>query len=201
MTHLTMEQLTALREPVAGPGTAEARVHLDGCAACQGELERLHQRVARLKALPALRPPRDRWPAVAAEVARTHRVRSRRWIGAGSLALAASVALVLFAGDLFRPSPANAEQEIQQAMKESSALEGELHRIRPDQRASDLTTAQVANALEARIAQLDQQIQVIQLQPEVPVNDARTLDLWRQRVGLLDALVDVHLTHASNVGL
>jgi hypothetical protein len=27
------------------------------------------------------------------------------------------------------------------------------------------------------------------------------LQLWRQRVGLLDALVDVHVTRASNVGL
>jgi hypothetical protein len=27
------------------------------------------------------------------------------------------------------------------------------------------------------------------------------LNLWRERVGLLDALVDVHLTRASNAGL
>jgi hypothetical protein len=200
MTHLTMEQLTALRDPAAA-GTAAAREHLERCAACQEELDRLHQRVARLRALPALRPSRDRWPAVAAELRHDRRVRRTRWLGAGSLALAASIAMILVAGDLARPTPAGAEQEIQQAMKESSALEGELHRIRPDQRASDLTTAQVAGELEARIARLDQQLQLIQLEPEVPANDARTLDLWRQRVGLLDALVDVHLTHASNVGL
>ena len=33
---------------------------------CQAELDRLHQRVARLKALPTLRPARDRWPETAA---------------------------------------------------------------------------------------------------------------------------------------
>jgi hypothetical protein len=31
--------------------------------------------------------------------------------------------------------------------------------------------------------------------------DAQLLRLWRERVGLLDALVDVHVTRASNVGL
>jgi hypothetical protein len=31
--------------------------------------------------------------------------------------------------------------------------------------------------------------------------DNQLLKLWRERVGLLDALVDVHVTRASNVGL
>jgi hypothetical protein len=29
----------------------------------------------------------------------------------------------------------------------------------------------------------------------------RKIQLWRERVGLLDALVDVHVTRASNAGL
>lgn len=201
MTHLTMEQLNALREPGVEPGAAAAREHLAACAACRAEFDALHQRVARLRALPPLRPDRDRWPAVAVAVSRTRRIRRTRWVGAGSLALAASVALVLVAGDMFRPMPATAEQQIGQAMRESSALEGELRRIHPDQRASDLTTAQVASELEGRIANLDQQLQLMQLEPARRTDDARTLELWRQRVGFLDALVDVHLTQASNVGL
>jgi hypothetical protein len=31
--------------------------------------------------------------------------------------------------------------------------------------------------------------------------DRDLLRLWRERVGLLDALVDVHVTRASNAGL
>ena len=31
--------------------------------------------------------------------------------------------------------------------------------------------------------------------------DHDLLKLWRERVGLLDALVDVHVTRASNAGL
>ena len=66
MTHLSMEALLSLREAGQEPGDASARQHLEVCAACRAELERLHQRVARLKALPALRPPVTggrRWPS------------------------------------------------------------------------------------------------------------------------------------------
>jgi hypothetical protein len=36
---------------------------------------------------------------------------------------------------------------------------------------------------------------------EQQTRDQQLLKLWRERVGLLDALVDVHVTRASNVGL
>ena len=56
MTHLSMDQLLALREPGSEPGAAAARRHVEACAECAAELDRLHQRVARLRALPTLRP-------------------------------------------------------------------------------------------------------------------------------------------------
>ena len=98
MTHLSMDALVSLREAGQEPGDAAAREHLEGCEHCRAELERLHQRVARLKALPALRSRRDRWP-------------------------------------------------------------------------------------------------------EVQARESQVLRLWRERVGLLDALMDVHVTRASNAGL
>ena len=61
MMHCTMDDLLALR---AGEGSAWARQHAAGCAACRAELEALYQRVAQLKALPARGPARDRWPVV-----------------------------------------------------------------------------------------------------------------------------------------
>ena len=64
MNHLSMEQLVSLRGPGTEPGTAEARRHVETCELCRDELDRLHQRVARLKALPSLQPPRDTWPAI-----------------------------------------------------------------------------------------------------------------------------------------
>ena len=63
MMHCTMEDLEALR---AGEASVWARRHVTTCAACQVELEKLYQRVAQLKALPALHPPRDRWPVIQA---------------------------------------------------------------------------------------------------------------------------------------
>ena len=65
MTHLSMETLLSLREAGRragrrrGPG-APGRPAPRAGPSWSGS----HQRVARLKALPALRPARDRWPAV-----------------------------------------------------------------------------------------------------------------------------------------
>src|SRR3989442_7713308 len=67
--HCTMEDLVAVRD---GEGSTGARRHLEDCAACRAELDALYQRVAQLKALPALRPPRDRWDVVRAELVATH---------------------------------------------------------------------------------------------------------------------------------
>src|SRR5439155_1349720 len=93
MMHCTMEDLGALQ---AGEASVWARRHITTCAACQAELEGLYQRIAQLKALAALRPPRDRWPAVKSAL-RAQRSRRRRTWGAwtGSLALAATIAAVL----------------------------------------------------------------------------------------------------------
>src|SRR3989449_7257483 len=93
--HCTMEDLVAVRDGEGSPG---ARRHLEDCAACRAELDALYQRVAQLKALPALRPPRDRWDVVRAELVATQRRRRRRW-GTMSLAAAAAVAGLI----VFRP--------------------------------------------------------------------------------------------------
>src|SRR2546428_12955631 len=95
MMHCTMDELLALR---AGEGTTWARRHLEGCAACRAEVEALYQRVAQLKALPARRPARDRWPAVRDAVQAERRRRRERW-GVWSIAAAAALAGV----GVFRP--------------------------------------------------------------------------------------------------
>src|SRR3989449_4798663 len=74
MMHCTMDDVLAL---AAGEGSAWARQHVAGCAACRAELEALYQRVARLKALPARRPARDRWPAVRRSEEHTSELQSR----------------------------------------------------------------------------------------------------------------------------
>lgn len=199
MNHLSMETLLNLREPGTEPGTAAAREHLDQCAECQAELHRLHQRVARLKALPTLRPSRDRWPETAARF-RADRLRRRnRQIGFAGLAAAASVALAVMVGDQRRPAGSTANQ-ISQVMERSQALESALSEYNPDGRVIDGRTARMAQELEDRIANLDRELEATELSPQ-QARDEDLLKLWRERVGLLDALVDVHVTRASNAGL
>ena len=202
MTHLTMEALLSLREPGTEPGEAAAREHLEGCPACRAELDRLHQRVARLKALPALRPSRDRWPTVrapgprrapAAAVSRRRAGRARgrgldgprrwEWPASGRRSSGpdragdpAGHGAVPGAGE--RPGPVST----------------------PRAGCSDGRTAGIAQELEDRIARVDRELEMAEL-TGAQARDAQLLRLWRERVGLLDALVDVHVTRASNVGL
>jgi hypothetical protein len=200
MSHLSMETLVGLRESGVEPGDAAARKHLESCAHCRAELERLHQRVARLKALPALRPSRDRWHGVRQQVRAERKQRRARFAGLAGLAAAASVALAVGVTTLRQPDPGLAPAEIQQAMMRSQDLESALDRIDPESRVLDGRTAGIAQELEDRIARVDRELEVAELM-EQQSRDAELLRLWRERVGLLDALVDVHVTRASNVGL
>ncbi len=200
MSHLTLEQLVALREPGAEPGTQVAREHLNECGGCRAEFERLHQRVARLKSLPSLRPTRDRWPAVRARFESERRARRLRRAGLVGLAAAASVALAVASKRVYQPIPAATTAELSETMARSRALEAAIDRYHPESRVLDDHTARIAQELEDRIAAVDRQLEITDLM-DANRRQAQELNLWRERVGLLDALVDVHLTRASNAGL
>lgn len=200
MTHLSMETLAGLREAGLEPGDAVAREHLDGCTLCRTELDRLHQRVARLKALPALRPSRDRWPAVRDRLRAERRRHRARFAGLAGLAAAASVALAVGVSTLREPEAGLDPVEIEQAMVRSRVLESALDRIDPGSRVLNGRTAGIAQELEDGIARVDRELEMAELM-EQRSRDAELLRLWRERVGLLDALVDVHVTRASHVGL
>jgi hypothetical protein len=202
MTHLTMEALLSLREPGSEPGVAAAREHLNQCPQCQAELDRLHQRVARLKALPSLRPSRDRWPETAARFQAERRRQRTRMVGLTGLATAASLAVVFAMGRLSQSDAPGAltSAQISQAMERSQALESALSAYNPEARVLDGRTARMAQELEDRIARLDRELQAADLLRQ-EASDEELLRLWRERVGLLDALVDVHVTRASNAGL
>jgi len=199
MNHLSMDALLGLREPGVEPGQAAAREHLDRCGHCQAELQRLHQRVARLKALPALRPSRDRWPETMARFKADRRRRRTRLAGVTGLVAAASVAVTITLGDISRPNEL-AANELSHVMERSQVLESALSEYNPEARVLDGRTARIAGELEDRIARLDRELEMADLQRQ-QATDEDLLKLWRERVGLLDALVDVHVTRASNAGL
>lgn len=203
MTHLTMEQLLALREPGAEPGTQSAVEHLELCDGCRQELDRLHQRVARLRALPNLRPARDRFPAVRARLVADRRRRQVRWAGAGGLALAASVVLFMILGPIggtADPQETAASNELLETISRSQQLERALVALEPEFRVLDGRTAAITGRLEDRLQLVDRDLQAAD-QLDRAVRLQEQLRLWRERVGLLDALVDVHVTRASYAGL
>lgn len=201
--HCTLDQLVALRDVDATtePGHADAREHLAACETCRAEADRLEQRVARLKALPVLVPSRDRYAGLEIRLVHERRIRRVRWAGMGGLATAAAIVGILLVNDMIAPRPADGSQQLAQVMAESRVLEGELARLNPDGRAMNLVTAQVAGQLQTRIAALDERLQTGELSTAQRPTDDQMIELWRERVGLMDALVDVHLTGASQVGL
>ncbi|HWC73546.1 MAG TPA: hypothetical protein VG454_06385 [Gemmatimonadales bacterium] len=192
MMHCTMEDLGALQ---AGEGSVWARRHIATCDICQKELEGLYQRVAQLKALPSLRPPRDRWPAVRA-VMRAERSRKRRTWGAwtGSLAAAAVLAAIL----LMQPRQApQLHAELNQAKQQSATLEDSLQQYDIDGRVLSGHAAAVVADLEDRISAIDGAL----AQQQEGVQDAQLIQLWQERVGLMRQLVNARATRARYVGL
>ena len=197
MMHCTMDDLLALQ---AGAGSVWARQHLDACPGCRGELEALYQRVAQLKALPALGPARDRWPAVR-EVALAERSRRRsRGVWGAGLAAAAAVAGLL----VFRPfggAPAYAD-ELARTKEQSASLESALQRYGPDAGVMSGRAAALAAELEDRIALIDGElIRLGEPATRGRARDADLVELWRRRVGLMQQLYEVRVTRAAYVGL
>ncbi len=202
MSHLDMELLLALDEPGLEPAVVRAREHLDGCPECQAERDRLLQRQARMRALPTLTPARDQWPKVAARIKRERNGRRIRWAsGISAIAAALLVTFVLGRQQGRDETAQAAEARLRELMARSQALEAAIGSYAPETRVLDGRTSRLAADLEDRIADLDDQLQRVDLQNGPEPTEMQKMQLWQERVGLLDALVDVHVTRASHVGL
>jgi len=192
MMHCTIEDLLALRD---GEGSVWARRHREECAACRAELEAVYQRVAQLKALPARRPSRDRWPAVRDVVLAERARQRRRWTGFGFAAAAVLTGLMVVAPTLGNRT--NAE-DLAQAKQQSAQLESTLQAYDPEGRVMSGREAEIRARLEDQIAILDGRLTQLDAQS---VREALLVDLWRQRVDLMQQLVQVRATRAKYVGL
>lgn len=195
--HLSLEELLAVRD---GEGTAAARGHLESCATCRAEFERLHQVAAALRALPALRPPRDRWPAVHQRLRAARR--RRRWRGAGWMSLAAAAAAALMVGvwgtRQERNTAAREPPSLDSLVAESQRLEEALRLLDPKSRVLSGRAASSIAALEDWIALLDARLDQAQ---EQRADQAEIRRLWQERVRLMSQLVNLHVTRAAYVGL
>jgi predicted secreted Zn-dependent protease len=123
-------------------------------------------------------------------------------MGIAGLAMAASVTFAVVLTDVSNVDDAAASTSvaIDSAKAQSRELENAILQFDPESRVIDGRTARLTADLENQIARLDRELQQMQVIEDL-AREHEVLRLWRQRVGLLDALVDVHITRASNVGL
>ncbi|MEO8480054.1 MAG: hypothetical protein ABI542_10535 [Gemmatimonadota bacterium] len=199
--HLGMGELLAVRDnDRSEPGFVLAHQHAANCEPCRREVERLHQVTARLRALATLESQTDQFPAIRARLHWEHRQRWTRRIGGIGVAAAAILAVALVGNDLARPPALDAEQQIDSLMSRSERLEQTLRAWRPEARMLDGHTVEIVLELEDRIADVDHRLQGTNRLQET---DRRSHEaaLWQERVGLMNALVNVHITKATNVDL
>jgi len=191
-----MSELLAVRE---GEGSAWARAHLEECPFCQQEMDLLYGRVSALRALPAHRPPRDRWASIKAQAARERRGTVVRRSAFGALAAAAAIAVLVGIRGIgvVGPTPASGQTELETLMAQSRQLETTLHTYDPDGRVLNARAAGIIADLEDRIALVDAGIS--QMTARGGSRDD-LISLWRDRVDLMDALVNAHVTRAAYVG-
>jgi len=193
LRHCSMDELLDVRN---GEGSVGARIHVDECAECRDELDRLHQRVAALRALPSFNSPRDRWPVVREQiVAARHRL---WWTRMGWLA-AAGIALALGANGLLPWPAAEPERktELQTLVEQSAELDSLLRAAAAQARVVNGLTAIAIADLEDRIVVIDSRLSSAR---RVAISEDQLRDLLRQRVVLLDALLNTHTRRGAYVG-
>ncbi|HVH11158.1 MAG TPA: hypothetical protein VM736_15295, partial [Gemmatimonadales bacterium] len=139
----------------------------------------------------------DRWPVVREAAASQRRTRRARW-GAAGLAAAALVAGLLIGPSLEHRDAEAAE--LAQAKAESATLEEQLDRYDPDARVMSGRTAALAAALEDRIAMIDGALAQLG-PPDAQPRPAELVNLWRQRVDLMQQLVGVRVARTTYIGL
>ena len=194
LRHCSIQELLEVRN---GEGTVGAKIHVDECEECRNELDRLHQRVAALRALPNLNAPRDRWPLVRQRIVEA---RQRLWWRRMGWAAAAAIALTLGANGLVPwpgAEPETDEVELQTLVEQSAQLDSMLKTVEKRARVVNGLTAVTIADLEDRIIFLDSRLSSAR---RVAITEAQLRQLLEQRVLLMDALVNTHTKRTVNVG-
>ncbi|MCH7491673.1 MAG: hypothetical protein IID05_13390 [Gemmatimonadetes bacterium] len=193
LIHCTMDELLAIRD---GEGSQAASRHLDECDECSHELNLLHQRVAALKTMPTLNPPRDRWSVVRDEVLAGRAKKRRQFVGWLGAAAAASVMLTLGVGQLV-VSAAREPDPLAELVNEAQSLEQALRVFRPESRVMSGRVATAVAALEDRLFALEVRLGRAQ---QRRASREQVIRLWEERVGLMGALVEVRRAPVTYVG-
>jgi len=182
-----------LSEIAAGRRTADP--HVATCPACRAGLERLRRVREGLAALPGFTPPPVAWSSIHARAATV--ATPPRWaMPAAAASVLVAVAVVgLLAG---QPQPAVTSATapggapVNALVAESARLEALLSQL-PETRTTRLGTAYTVAAIEDRLALVDDRITAVTLEPYAP---EVAEDLWRERVTLMNSLVQVQYARA-----
>jgi len=207
--HASLEQLIGLRDEE--PVSVEVQQHVRGCGQCAAALNGLLAARERLTALADPVPPPDAWQRIATASDRSQR--RRRWLPAAGLGLAASAAaaaLLVFNLHV-KPAPARddtavvtpsgaAPADVNQLMAQSRYLERAVLKLDgpADSMAVSADTASTVAALEDRIALVDYEINSA---AGVDNNDPHMVQLWKQRVNLLQSLAAVRYAQVADAGI
>lgn len=222
--HASVEQLLNLRDARGGAQDSALALHVAGCERCQLELGRLRAIQAGLQGLPPLQPPAGAWQAVAARHAAARRAPARSpwaWGGAVAAALAISAVLLGLPGKAPEQVPGQAalvvgeepsavprlaavsggqaqedKADLQALMQRSRNLEQLLRAIPAGPQVVSAGTAGTIAALEDRVALIDFQLS---LESESQLTPAQQQLLWRERVDLMNSLVQVRYAQAQRV--
>jgi hypothetical protein len=147
----------------------------------------------RLAALPDFAPPADGWGAVLAARRRRGAGASGRWpLALAAATLAAAVGLGAWLQSAQRELVVAAGPVV--GLPVSDAIRAENERLEwllatlPEPRAMRGSTAFTLAEIEDRLALVDDRLSHVMLEPNAP---ERAEQLWRERVGLMNSLVQV----------
>jgi hypothetical protein len=205
--HARIDELLSLRD--GAPVDARVQAHVASCADCAAELARTVALRERLQALP--RAPEggvDAWPALQARLAEPPR-RGSRSNRVAPLAAAASVAaLGLFAALRWVDVPAPGtgasqplvapEPESLAGLRErSQALEALLASMPERPAVERAATSVPIESLQAQVQWLDHQLSLA----GADGRSAESEQLWRDRVEVMNSLVQLRYVEAQHVAL
>ena len=205
--HARLDELLSLRD--GAPVTAQVRAHVHECPACAAELARTASLQERLRALPAVAGAvTDGWDDVQARLAATRARGRRRALLAPYAAAASVVALATFAAlrwsDSAPPVASSRaplivldQPSVDDLRVRSQELEALLAALPARPAVERAATALPIDTLEAQVQWLDHQLSVAGVEGSVP----EAQRLWRDRVEVMNSLVQLRYVEAQQVNL
>jgi hypothetical protein len=209
--HARIDDLLSLRD--GEPVDLAVRSHVESCGECARTKAALENMRRRLAALPAVDAPRDGWVRLQARIDPIPRRATPRHRG-GLAAIAASCALLgVLAGVLLRETGSGAPQlvaapeavvppqtldSIEELRDRSRVLEEVLAALPARPSVGRAGTVVPIDTLQAQVQWVDHQLSVVGATHAAP--DLRER-LWRERVEIMNTLVQLRYVEAQRVAL